>query len=586
MKHPSPALVTQDAVRRLPRALLILLSFAYILAGFVGRDPWKNDDMAAYGYMQALAQGKTSWSHPLLLDLPLEAGSALAVWLGAWSIKLAPSWFSPELASRIPSMLLIACSLFCIWQACYSLARSADAQPVRFAFGGDASPKDYARALADGAVLAMIASFGFAQYAHETSLHVVQLTGASIVFLAFAQGFLHPLKSAVLLAIGLALLLSSAAVHWALITATGAVLIVWWLGYSRIHQARQRGELGQFDTSSQAASQRTLQRWYVWPALATVLTLAAAVQTWQHELWAWSPHLLAHLSPANWRSLLRLFIWFSWPVWPLCLWSVWRWRKQIFTQNPSLHMLLPLWFSVAAAFIAIASAPADKTLFLGLPVFAVLAAFSLPTLKRSLAALIDWFTLLFFTVCGITIWVIWTATQTGFPAKPAANVAKLAPEYIPEFGPIAFTLALIATIAWLALVVWRTGRHQSALWKSLVLPAGGATWCLVLVTTLWLPMLNYARAYTVQIDKLQQVLPLSAKCVAAYDLSRPQIAAFQAQGHWNLTVPEDADNCHWALVGAGVIETLRPSLVSNGWRLRAKVERPRDDEPVFVFRRH
>ena len=49
MNQTSPALVAQNAVRRLPRAVLILLSLAYVLPGFIGRDPWKNADITAYG---------------------------------------------------------------------------------------------------------------------------------------------------------------------------------------------------------------------------------------------------------------------------------------------------------------------------------------------------------------------------------------------------------------------------------------------------------------------------------------------------------------------------------------------------------
>ena len=76
----------------------------------------------------------------------------------------------------------------------------------------------------------------------------------------------------------------------------------------------------------------------------------------------------------------------------------------------------------------------DRGLLLALPALAALAAFALPTLKRSVSALIDWFTLLFFTVCGITIWVIWIALQTGVPRQPAANVARLAPGFEHSFS--------------------------------------------------------------------------------------------------------------------------------------------------------
>jgi hypothetical protein len=60
----------------------------------------------------------------------------------------------------------------------------------------------------------------------------------------------------------------------------------------------------------------------------------------------------------------------------------------------------------------------------------VLAAFALPTLRRSTTAAMDWFSIFFFTLCA-RIWVIYIAVQTGVPAKPAANVAKLAPGFTP-----------------------------------------------------------------------------------------------------------------------------------------------------------
>ena len=66
--------------------------------------------------------------------------------------------------------------------------------------------------------------------------------------------------------------------------------------------------------------------------------------------------------------------------------------------------------------------------------------------------MIDWFTLLFFSASAIGIWVVWLAVQTGVPAKPAANVAKLAPGYVPSFSLLAFGVALAATAAWCLLV--------------------------------------------------------------------------------------------------------------------------------------
>jgi len=94
VNQPTPAIVAQSAVRRLPRAALLLFCVIYILAGFVGREPWKNSDITAFGYMMEMAQGHSAWFDPRLLGRPPEIDALLPYWLGAWALQLAPSWLS------------------------------------------------------------------------------------------------------------------------------------------------------------------------------------------------------------------------------------------------------------------------------------------------------------------------------------------------------------------------------------------------------------------------------------------------------------------------------------------------------------
>jgi hypothetical protein len=77
--------------------------------------------------------------------------------------------------------------------------------------------------------------------------------------------------------------------------------------------------------------------------------------------------------------------------------------------------------------------------------------------------------------------------QTGVPARPAAKSRRRIAGFVPSFSLLALLLAVRGTLAWLWLVRWRTGRHQHALWKSLVLPASGVALCWLLLMTLWLP---------------------------------------------------------------------------------------------------
>ncbi|PAT34498.1 hypothetical protein CK625_12765 [Vandammella animalimorsus] len=570
---PSPAIVSQSAVRPLARAVLWALSLVYVCAGFIGRHPWKNEDMAAYGYMQALAQGQSSWLQPELLGQGLgHASQHLSVWLGALALLLRPDWLAPTLAVRLPFMGLMLASLAAVWYATYHLARRPEAQPVPFAFGGEAEPVAYARAIADGSVLALVASLGLMQFSHETTATVVQLGGASLLFLALALPEARRPLACSLAALACAALLLSGGAYWLAPVLLATLLLAWQLRGSAARLALPLPLLG---------------------ALALLAVLSAAAQAVWHST-AW-PLTWPGLDGAQWLRFVRLLIWFGWPAWPLACWALYRWRRHWLRARPSLHLALPLlWLLLTLALAACAQGSArDRTLFLSLPMAATLAAFALPTMRRALSSLIDWFTLLFFTACGVAIWVIWTATQTGLPAKPAANVAKLAPEYVPQFSALAFGLAALSTAIWLAVIAWRTGRHRSALWKSLVLPAGGATWCLTLVMTLWLPMLDYGRSYQPQIDKLAAHIPQDAPCLWAYELGTPQLAAFWAQAGWPLRqrgangpaaqAPADAQACPLSLVGAHASEATQAALQRAGWRLQARIERPTSDEAVLLF---
>ena len=225
MNQPTPAIVAQSAVRRLPRWALLLFCVAYVLPGFIGREPWKNADITAFGYMFELAAGHASWLSPTLLGQPPEFDALLPYWLGAWAMQAAPAWIQSDLAARLPFIALLALTLLTTWYGVYFLARSPRAQPVAFAFGGEASPTDYARAIADGGLLALIATLGLAQLAHETTPALAQLGFTALSFYALAALPYRPLIPALCLVTGLAGLALSGAPSMAILFAVGGAAI-------------------------------------------------------------------------------------------------------------------------------------------------------------------------------------------------------------------------------------------------------------------------------------------------------------------------------------------------------------------------
>jgi len=575
LNKPSPAIIAQAAVRRLPRLALLLFCAAYVLPGFFGRAPWKNDDIAAFGVMQELAANWANWLSPQLLGQLNGFDALVPYWLGAAAIQLLP-FLDPGFAVRIPFMLLLALSLLATWYAIYYLARSPQAQPVAFAFGGEASPTDYARAIADAGVLALIASLGLAQLSHETTPALAQLGFSALVFYAMAASpyrrATQVFGPALGLLVGLTGLALSGAPTLAMLLGTGGALVEW----THMHWGNNARTGGPDGTAKR-------QSWQ-WLLLIVGITACVALLVLLLDLWRWRIHLPGTGEQSgwtDWRKLGRLLLWFTWPTWPLAMWTLWRWRRQL----ASRHVALPLWFVAVAVMATLTTPSADRSLLLSLPPMAALAAFALPTLKRSVASLIDWFTLLFFTGCGIIIWVVWIAMQTGVPRQPAANVAKLAPGFEPGFSWFAFLMALGATLAWAWLVKWRTGAHRTALWKSLVLPAGGATLCWLLLMTLWLPLLDYARSYAPMSRQVAKLIGPTA-CAEIYGISSAQAAALQYHGKLTLRQTAPDAGCDFLIVDADFQSTLGNVVNLPDWAFWATLRRPVDkNESVLVFKR-
>jgi len=547
VNSPNPALVSQREAEPLPRLLLLLFCAAYVLPGVFGRDPWKSADITAFGYIVNIAHGKTSWFAPTVGGLPTADGALLPYWIGAVFVKALPG-LDPTLAARIPFALLLALTLALTWYAAYQLARSESAQPLPFAFGGEAAPADYARAIADGALLAVIASLGLLQLGHETTPDLAQLTAVSLYLYGLAASARRPLRGAIAAALALPILAASGAPSIAVLLAlVGVALTV---------VSRRPG----------------------WPRQTAVIVAGALLAVLAASLLgAWANRLGGFRHSGDVVSLVREFAWFTWPTWPLALFTVWKWRRHLLDE----HLALPLGCALALLAVWIAMGGSSRALMLALPPLAVIAAFALPTLERSASAAIDWFSVFFFTIAAATGWAFYLAMHTGVPAKLAANVAKLSPGFQNTFSPIALAFAVAATVAWAWLVMWRTGRNRHPIWKSLVLPAGGVTLSLLLVMTVLLPPFDNARSYRSMVQRIARQIP-PPNCISTPGMSRAQIVALEYQGGWRVDAVRTPakSSCEILMLPRG----RKPPDAS--WLFVARERRIRsEDDSVEIYRR-
>lgn len=551
----SPALVTQKAVKRLPRWALLLFCVAYVLPGLFARDPWKGIDIASFGHMWSLADGQTSWLHPNVGGVLPTGGGILPYWLGGAFIGLLSPWVDPAFAARIPFALLLTSVLSLTWYATYHLARTKAAQPLPLAFGGEALPQDYARAVADGALLALIASLGLLQLGHETTPELLQLAGGTLFLYGMAAASFRTWQSRVATLLCLPIMAASGSPTVALELAAAGVLIC-------------------------ALSDDDAMRKHVrWVAASGVLAAMLATALTSTGLPGWVMRI------DGWSGIgrtLRLFTWFTWPALPLAALTVWHWRRQIARR----HIAVPLFSALVGFGACIVMDANDRALLQALPALAVLAAFALPILQRSLGSAIDWFSVFFFTTAALLIWLYYGAMHTGTPAKMASTVAKLVPGYVADFSWPLMVLGAVATLLWLALVRWRTARQTHALWKSLVLPAGGVALCWLLAMTLLLPPLDQSLSYRLLVNRIKRHVS-AGTCIAAPNASTGLLTGLEYFGQYRvngLAPPESVPASCPVLVYSLPARQAAPSF--PGWRRVAREnQRTQNSESVAIYRR-
>ncbi|CAN5166333.1 hypothetical protein BH11PSE11_BH11PSE11_18170 [soil metagenome] len=494
-----PVRLPASATNALPRWGMIALCLLYILPGLVGRDPWKsNSDASGFGIMWTMAHGGLNdWLWPHIAGLPMAQEGPLAYWLGALCIQAFGWLLGDAMAARIAPFGFFLLGALSVWYATFLLGRRPEAQPLKLAFGGQPEPKDFGRTLADGALLIYLGCLGLLLHSHSTSASALQVS--LVAFSLYLSARLFESRSrtdAIKLGIAFGLLV---------LTRGWVVPLMLGVGLITFATLREKG----------IASRLIL----ITLPVAVVLVSIWLMTNWivhpfnssPYDAWMdWNYSQVSLPSLDSLAYLLKNGIGFAWPAWPFAGWAIYAWRKQ----RAALHIMLPQVFLVVLTLLVLLNPHSEEAILLPLlPPLAILAAFGLPTMKRGAINAVDWFSVMTLSTCAAFIWVGWIAKQTGWPAQLAKNAYKLAPGFKPEFSLSAFLVAAAATAGWIWLVHWRISRHPSVLWRAVVLSSGGVILCWLLLTTLWLPWINYGKSYAGVAQQISRKLPSTRECV-------------------------------------------------------------------------
>ena len=516
----TPARLTETATVKLSRPFLLLISGLYILSGLFFRDPWKTDDVVGLATMvSALSQPDgTALLAPQIGVLAHAQDGPLVTWVGALAIWLfAPvfDFFVPAhdgaiIASRLPNLLWFSILIASVWYGSYLLGRRPEPQPLELPFGGEPSVNDYGRMIADAAVLLLLATVGIVWRMHETSEVPALIAFQALAFYAVARTIDRPLSGSVTLGLALG----------------AAFLTRGWIGALPVILAA----LFAFHPRGALWPRRA------WLGLSTVIALAIGLAWWvplkmhnpywAQTWWLWNSQSFTLPEREVLFSLLRDLPWFIWPTWPFALLALWIWRAWIAAPHIWVPFMFMVWPLIVMCFLADVFEP--EYALMAVPA-AVLAAFALPTLRRAVVNSLDWFAVMCFSLTAATVWLGWFALHTGWPQQIHHNITRLTRGYDIIISWPSVFIALVGTLAWVALVRWRLHNKPAALWRGTVLSAGGLITTWLLLVTLWMPVLDYVRSYRVVSAQLATALrdhSRPGECVRALAVGTGQRASF------------------------------------------------------------
>jgi 4-amino-4-deoxy-L-arabinose transferase-like glycosyltransferase len=525
----------------LPFSLLLVLCTAYLLPGLVDHDPWKADDAVSMGIVFEALHG--NWLVPTLAGESYAQVSPLYFWVATLFAKLFSAALPLHAGARLASAAFTGAAV---------------------TFTAFAAREQFGATAATSAALILIGCAGLLLQAHAMTAELALLAAFAAVLWGLTLIAKRPLAAGAITgsAIGAAFLAHGLAPALTALLLTGFMLL---MPASRRQAARVCGVL----------VLSALPWFLLWP-LALYFQAPQFLRDW------WEAANLAQLPGTSDATplmqalaYLKLLGWFAWPALPLALWTLWQFRRRL------KELVLPLAaFVLFLAMLSFGSDAREVTAVSLLLPLTLLGAACVGELRRGAANALDWFGMMTFSLFALVVWAVYVAMQWGVPAELAQRFTLAEPGYVAHFNALTCGIAVIFTLAWIALIV-RTERSPH---RGVTHWAAGVTVAWGVATALLLPWIDYGRSYR---GLSAELLPRVANggCVASRNLGEPQRASLHYFANLVTVRAEVADAaCDLMLVqGSATDDSGNPG---TGWDFIWQGNRPGDrSERYRLYRR-
>jgi 4-amino-4-deoxy-L-arabinose transferase-like glycosyltransferase len=528
----------------------VMLVTVFIFFGLTGHDPWKADEAYVFGVIHTMLE-TGNWLIPTIAGEPFMEKPPLYYWVAAAFVHLLGGWMDQPDAARMASGFFMAISAWAV------------ASAARAWWGKGAGRY---------APLLLLGCLGTLTQSHMMMPDVPLLTGFALSAWGFSRVLTTPKTGGRLIGLGVGIsFLSKGILGPAVIGITAFMLPICF------HEWRKQ----EFFRGLAIALVVAMPMLLVWPTLLYARSPALfMVWFWENNFGRFFGFSVVHSGTEHPKGFwLQTLPWFTFPVLPLALFALWRQRLSVLN-HPAMQYGLVATLVMLLVLSVSESVRAVYALPLLVPL-AVLAAPSVSFLPRLVDQLWSKGSKLLFALLAGLIWLGW-AIMMATDAVPAwPRLLRVLPaDFVPEFDLPTFSLALTLTIAaWYALRLF--ARYPA---KGLTTWLTGLTLTWALLTTLWMPWLDYAKSY-------QQVFstipwPASVTCIASVGMGESERAMLDYVAH-RITIRREilpAATCNTLLM-QGYAATGSQAVDLSVWEPIWDGARPGDDwQRFWLFR--
>ena len=466
----------------------LILMLVFVFAGLVGHDPWKADEAYIFGVIQHMLE-TSDWVVPTLAGEPFMEKPPLFYWVATVSSSLLSGWLSPHDGARVASGFFM---LITFW---------AVAATARIWWGDN---------MGHYAIMVVIACFGTLVQSHMMMPDVSLLTGFAVSALGFATVLSSPILGGALLGLGAGLgFLSKGLIAPGVMGITALILPLCFKAWRT--RPYWRGLL--------VAVVVSLPFFVIWP-VALYMRSPALFTDW---FWlnnigrflGFSVHLLGaeHL-PWFWTQTIP---WYTFPGLPVALWLLWQKRRTALSEPPVQYALVA--FAVLMLVLAVSSSGRGVYAWPLMVPIAILAAPGVLSLPAQVDRIWVAVSLLLFGLLSLAIWTGWAIMMiTGAPPNWPRLLEVLPVEFVPRFNALQVSAATLITAG--AFVAIRMWWNKPA--RGLTIWVVGLTLTWSLLTTLWMPWLDFAKSYRSVFASMP--IPDVTNCLASSNLGEGERA--------------------------------------------------------------